>query len=168
MYPRERDKTWIVLADSSRARIYLADHDLSRARLIRELDHPESRIKESDLTTGMKGSTGPRQRGAGGSAVRGHLFGHRPSTDPQTGPHQVELEKFAREIAQELEHGRVQGAYEEIVLAAPPQFLGLVRRFLKVDVERLVRTRIPKNLVRTEERDVAERIRDEVLETGRG
>lgn len=166
MYPRERDKTWIVLADSSRARIYLADHDLSRARLIRELDHPESRIKESDLTTGMKGSIGPRQRGAG-PGHRGNLFGHRPSTDPQTGAHQVELEKFARDIAQELEHGRVQGAYEELVLAAPPQFLGLIRQALKVDVERKVRARIPKNLVRTEERDVAARLRDEVLQTGR-
>lgn len=160
MYPRERDKTWIVLADSSRARIFLADHDLERARLLRELDHPESRLKPSELTTGMKGSTGPREARS--------LHGHRPSTDPQTGPHQVELEKFAREIAQELEHGRVQGAYEELIVAAPPQFLGLIRRYMKVDVERTVRARISKNLVRTEERDVAERIRDEVLQTGRG
>jgi len=165
MYPRERDRTWIVLADSSRARIYLTDHDLNEARLIRELDHPESRIKESELATGMKGSIGPRQRGSGN---RGNLHGHRPSTDPQTGAHQVELEKFAREIAQELEHARVQGACEEIVLAAPPQFLGLIRQFLKVDVERMVRARISKNLVRIEERDVAERIRDELFQAGRG
>lgn len=166
MYPRERDATWIVLADSSRARIFLADKDLEQARLIRELDHPESRIKPSDLTTGARGSTGPRQHGRG-AGHRGHLKGHRPTTDPQTNAHQVEIEKFAREIAQELEHARVQGAYEELIIAAPPQFLGLVRQALKVDVERIVRARIPKNLVRLEERDVAERIRDEVFQMGR-
>ena len=57
---------------------------------------------------------------------------------------------------------------EELIVAAPPQFLGLIRRSMKVDVERTVRARISKNLVRTEERDVAERIRDEVLQTGWG
>lgn len=158
MNPSAPERTWIVLADASRARIHLADKELTHTTLIRELDHPESRVKDSDLVTDSQGRTQPRQRNNPS----------QPNVEPRTYPKAVEMQTFARQLAGELEHGRVQGAFDELIIAAPPQFLGLLRDAMDRNLLATVRVDIPKRLTDLRHDELIPRIQALLLDAGRG
>lgn len=158
MNPSAQDRTWIVLADSSRARIHVADEKLTRSKLMRELEHPESRVKGIDLNATERGRTSSRIRNVGGQ---------RSAMEPHTDPREVEWSNFARELANELEHGRTHNAFDELIIVAPPQFLGQLRDAMTDHLHDMVRADVPKNLTQVEDRDVIERIKSEVYDTGR-
>ena len=51
------EHTWIVVADSSRARILSAQNRVQPPTDIEALAHPEGRMKSQDLTTDRPGRT---------------------------------------------------------------------------------------------------------------
>jgi protein required for attachment to host cells len=53
---------------------------------------------------------------------------------------------FAKEIGRYLEQARTQHRYDELVIVAPPKFLGAVRKELGKEVEKLVVDELPKDL----------------------
>lgn len=123
--------TWIVAADSSRAR-FLQVADRERLEEIDALVNPEGRMHDRELTTDAH----PRFRGASG-----------PASDPQEMPaveHAVEL--FAKRVGDYLDKARTERRYDQLVLIAPPKFLGTLRKELGKDVARLVADELPKDL----------------------
>jgi protein required for attachment to host cells len=53
---------------------------------------------------------------------------------------------FAKQIGRYLEQARQQQRYDELVLIAPPKFLGVLRKELDNEVEKLVADELPKDL----------------------
>jgi len=123
--------TWIVAADSSRARILQV---AGRERLV-ELEsmlNPDGRMDDRELTTGAH----PRFRGTDG-----------PGSDRQeTSAQEHATDLFAKRVGHYLEQARNQHRYDELVLIAPPKFLGAVRKELGKEVEKLVVEELPKDL----------------------
>jgi protein required for attachment to host cells len=123
--------TWIVAADESRARML----QVTGREHLEEVDtllNPEGRMNDRELTTDAH----PRFRGTGG-----------PGSDRQETSaveHQVEL--FAKRVGERLESARQQGRYDQLVLVAPPKFLGALRKELHKEVEKLVAKELPKDL----------------------
>jgi protein required for attachment to host cells len=123
--------TWIVAADSSRARI-LQVAGRQRLAEIEDLVNPEGRLQDRELITDAH----PRFRGTDG-----------PGSDRQEMPaveHTVEL--FAKRVGDYLDKARVAHRFDELVLVAPPKFLGALRKELGKEVGKLVADELPKDL----------------------
>ncbi|MDX1430868.1 MAG: host attachment protein [Gammaproteobacteria bacterium] len=128
--------TWVVVAESSRAKIYEWRRRSEGLDEIRDLVHPQSRQRPSELTSDLPGRSF--------SSVGGSRHAMEPTTDPK----RHEAGSFAAEIAGELDHARATGRFEELVLVAPPRFLGQLRECLSRTTLDAVSREIHKNLTR--------------------
>lgn len=108
---------WVVIADGSAAAIYAADPNLEALDPIANLSHRESRLPARDLVSDDRGRTQSS-------------LGPRSAVEPQQSVHDNELITFAREIADRLRKGFDEHAYESLVIAASPAFLGHLRNVL--------------------------------------
>jgi protein required for attachment to host cells len=123
--------TWIVAADSSRARILQV---AGRGELveIESLLNPDGRMDDRELTTDAH----PRFRGRAG-----------PGSDRQeTSAQEHATELFAKRVGHYLDKARTEHRYDRLVLVAPPKFLGALRKELGKEVEKLVVDELPKEL----------------------
>jgi len=124
--------TWILVADASRAQLFAQDKIGERLSLVREYQHPESRLKAAEIASDRAG----RQESKGNG--RGSMVEH---ADPK----KYEAERFAIELAHALEHGRAAGSYQQLILVAPAHFIGLLHEHLSVHTHALVGTNIEKD-----------------------
>jgi len=136
------DSTWVMVANSSRARLFERRAAGSDLALVREFEHPESRAKGGDLVSDRPGHTATDQ-------------GRRTALDPDTEPKRIAQEQFARELGHALEQGRVQNRYGGVVLVASAPFLGILRAQLPEGVRAQVREAIDKDYTALAERELA-------------
>jgi protein required for attachment to host cells len=134
--------TWVVTADSSRARFFTVENRRGPLREIEVLVHPEGRLHEQDLTTDFPG----RAFDSGGEGR--HAMGQSVS------PKEHEIIAFAKQIADYLEKARVEGKCDKLFLMAPPRVLGLLRQNLSETTAALVAQEIGKNLVQQSTEDI--------------
>src|SRR5579871_5043532 len=99
--------TWVINTDSNTCRIYDYSKKPGHLTLIKEIQHPENRLRDIDLTTDK-----PGHYRTDGSA-------HGSYSQPSD-PKEVKIEDFSREIAKELDHGRNTNAYKKLIVIAPP------------------------------------------------
>jgi protein required for attachment to host cells len=125
--------TWIVVAESSRARILEARSAKDPLTEVAALDHPEARMRELELVSDQPGSRhatrGPKRHGV---------------SDPASMKEEHAL-KFARQVAERLESDRVENRYDRLILAAPPKFLGMLRGELAAGTNAVVVQEYHKN-----------------------
>lgn len=134
-------KCLVVAANASRARVFESS-GVGKLLVEREdLAHPESRLHARDLTSDLPGRAFD-SRGEG-----------RHAMEPATDPKRVEAESFARDIAARVDAARTQDDFVELVLVAPPRFLGLLRDSLSHPSRQMVICEVAKDLVsKTRER----------------
>ncbi|MBU8898743.1 host attachment protein [Corallococcus sp. H22C18031201] len=117
---------WILVANASRARLFATDAKGSEDwRLIDEFQHEESRAKTEEL---LNQPDNPNA---------GTLHGPPPENEPN-GRRELEHARFARELSTYLDRGHDRHAFDKLVIAAPPEFLGRVRRLLSTRVRQRV------------------------------
>ena len=63
---------------------------------------------------------------------------------------------FAREVGRYLDQARNEHRYDQLVLVAPPKFLGALRKELHKEVEKLVVDELPKDLAWFNARQIEE------------
>jgi len=133
--------TWLLVANASKARLY----SLCKARLLQsanskdltleqECKHDESRKKGMDLITDKLGSHGH------GTFVE--------ATDPK----HHEAERFAIELNEKLDVARKEHQYRELIIAAPPAFLGILKKHMPHDINKLIFKTIEKDYTFHDER----------------
>lgn len=127
--------TWILVAESSRAKLFSSVDRSEPPTEIKAFAHPEGRLPERELVSDTSGFDG----GSVGQAH--HLMQKKVSA------RDVEAEKFARELAGHLDDARVHRRFDRLVLMAPPNFLGRLRNCLDKEVTSMVTKEIDKNLV---------------------
>ena len=138
-------KSWILLCDSSRARLFTSNAHGAFIEL-RAFAHPGSRAHVQDMVSDRPG------RRSDGSP------GHRSGVSPELEPKEVEAMKFACGLATELKRGLDRHAYDELVLAAPPHFLGLMRQCLDAQVASRVAATFDKDFTTLPLREIEQRI----------
>lgn len=126
-------KTWVVVADSARARIFRREARWQALHEHSDLAHPESRLHDGDLKTGGRGE---QHESTNRSAH---------SSDPSVNPSEKQAEDFARDVAHTLHSGRNRGDFEKLVLVAPPSFLGRLRLKLDHSTTQCVTQEVDKN-----------------------
>lgn len=128
-----------MIADASRAAIFVP-HVIDRElETVREFSHPLSRARNSDLLT---------DRSSQVQHARSSQFA--PAMTALTEPKMVEAEKFARTLADELKHASERHEFDRIALLAPPHFLGLLRQALDEQVARKLAASVPADLTTIE------------------
>ena len=127
--------TWVLVAESSRAKFYTARNRSAPITEIEALAHPEGRLHEGDLVSDSAGSDG-------GSVGQG-----RHIMNDQTSAKEQEACGFAKDLASRLDSARNRGEFSKLVLVAPPSFLGLLRDNLSKEVMAMVSNQVHKNLV---------------------
>ena len=116
---------WILISDASRARLYSVASEHRPMTLEKEFEHAASRAREHDLVTDKPGRTN-QSMGSGGHL--GH--GSRSSMEPGTSAKAMEHDRFARSLADELNTEFSRNRFARLVVAANPEFLGLLREHL--------------------------------------
>jgi len=126
---------WIVVADSAKARILTADKSCCGLCEKVILEHPESRLREHDLTSDQPG------RAIDSVGQGGHAMGK--SVDPK----KQEVIAFSKTVADYLEAGRNDHSFGKLYVIAPPTFLGYLRDQFSAPLAKAIAASIDKNLV---------------------
>jgi len=135
--------TWIIAADSSRARILqVTDREKALAE-IDDLLNPEGRVDDRQLTTDAHA----RFHGGGGGSAPG-------SDREETSAAEHATELFAKRVGDYLDKARTAHKYDRLHLVAPPRFLGQLRKELGKEVQKLVTDELPKDLSWLNARDI--------------
>lgn len=132
--------TWIMVANASQAKLFANHGPKKGLRLLKEFMHPESREKTSNLVSDRSGANSGPGHGA-----------FIQATDPK----HHEAERFAQEVARELDDGRVKNAYDRLILVASAPFMGLVNNCLPGQVRSKVSESIDKDYTRLPMKDLA-------------
>jgi protein required for attachment to host cells len=139
-------RTWVLVGDGSRARLFHVGPGRDW-ELIRELEHPQTRAKARDLVTDRQGRV---KQSA--SPMRSAMQLTKPL-------HAIEAEHFAHSVAKVLVSGLADNGYDQLVLVAPPHFLGLLRATIPSNVAKRVEQTLDKDYTALKPDELAERIR---------
>jgi hypothetical protein len=143
--------TWIVTGDAARARI-LQVTGRNRIEEIERFDNPQGRMHDRELSSDGH----PRFNGHGGVGKPGSGTTGGPGNDrEEMSRAEIEAGKFSKEIGRYLDQARIKNRYDRLYLVAPPRFLGMVRKELGKEVQKLVRD------------DLDEALREAVRDSGR-
>ena len=130
--------TWVLIADSSRARLFCVDRVLAPLREIQGFVNPEGRAKNRDLVSDRQGRSP----------------GNGPNMDYEVTPKRQQAIIFAKEISAHLKHGRIGGLFGRLYIAAAPSFLGLLRGKLDARTADLVVETVNKDLTQLEPKQI--------------
>ena len=126
--------TWVVVADSARARIFEAETPLAPLQEINVLVNPDARLSDQDLVADKEGKIHDRH-GAG-----------RHSLEPPTDAKEQENIVFTKRIAAQLETALNRNAFGRLILVASPAVLGRLRKALDGKTAKAVVFELDKNL----------------------
>lgn len=140
-------KTWILAAESSRAIIYSVESRIKPLKELESFAHPEGRELEQDMTSDRPGR-----------AFDTTGLGGRHSMGKEIDPKRHEAQVFAKRLADRLDQGRTQGDFDQLMLVAPPAFLGLLRESLNDQTLKLVSQSLDKNLLQAGEQSIRDNL----------
>lgn len=140
---------WVVVADESNARLFSSDKIRVELNEIEALINPNARLYKRELDAAPPG----RSFDSGGPG--------RHAIEPRNNTREERARRFARDVADQLEAGLRNGRYQRLIMIAPPDFLGLLRRQLPDDVLSRVELDLTKDLVREKSEVILKHIADE-------
>lgn len=125
--------TWVLVADRSRARLFTVT-DTTDLVEIESMLNLEARAPARELVNDELPSTH-------------ESFGLRRSRiEPHTTLKEKIAHRFAREIREVLERGRVEHRYERLIIAAPAKFLGVLNECFSKPLRECIVLELNRNL----------------------
>lgn len=134
---------WVVSADSNTCRIYHYQKQPTELTIIKEIVHPENKLKDSEITSDRPGHY------QSGQTAHGTYF---PHSDPKV----VKIDTFSRQIADELDDARKKQKFDKLILIAAPHMNGLLLQHLNKNVKHLISHNIQKDLLHLPHLDLLE------------
>ncbi len=136
---------WILVVDASRAFFYVFSKKDLDFPLIKHIDHPQSRLKDTAL---IADKPGHYQKG---------------TYEPHTHAHALEIERFIKQLCQELEQGRVSYAYTAVAIVAEPRVYGLIYQLASQQVQKMIRLHLAKDYAHLSEQNLRIKIRQNLV-----
>ncbi len=140
--------SWILAADSAYAKILRADNRVGPLEPIEELEHPESRMKNSELNSDQPGR-------AFDSAGQG-----RHAMENEVDAKKEESIRFAKHLAEKLRQAAIDKAFDKLYILAAPAFLGELRDCMAGSVKSLVAGEIAKDVVKQTPEEIRKKLPD--------
>jgi protein required for attachment to host cells len=135
------NKTWILVAHRSGARLF---ENVGRGKglsLVEEIPHPEGRLKDGQINADKPGRAFD-------------TFSRRHSVSQEKGPSDQVTSMFAKRLGDMLDKARTQNRFTKLVLVADPHLLGELRAALNNQTTVLVTATLNKDLANVESRDL--------------
>jgi protein required for attachment to host cells len=144
-------RNWIVVANAARARVLEQTDQLSEFTELADLVHPQSRQTAVDMA---------REHGGGRPGhVQGMVAGQgSASFSPHTDPREREHERFAREVAAQVNRGVAAGHCAGITLVASDPFLGELKAHLSVPARKLLLRTVASDYTGLSHHELAQRL----------
>lgn len=139
-------KTWVLVADAGRARVFEKSDQRPDLVLVEGLDLHHPIPKTSDMVRDSL----PRTFDSVGPG--------RHAITPKSDPHRAEKKDFAKTLAQILEKGRAAAAYEHLIIVAPPQMMGDLHGCLPDSVKGSLKGELLLDLTRASISEIARRL----------
>ena len=133
--------TCIVVADTTRARIFMTQSSNDTLNEIEGLVHPESRLHANQLGSDEPGISYDRS----GSS---HGLGQETDLKKQ------EAIRFAREVTDKITEVHRRNHYNKLYIIAAPAFLGLLRQTIPDTTKQLIAGEVNKNLIQLPPDDI--------------
>jgi len=140
-------RTWVVVANSGAARVFVVPGPGEPMRELEAFAHPEARLAERALTSDLPGSV------SGGR-------GEHHALQSRVGPKEHEAISFAKFVADRIERARTGHEFDRLVLVAAPSFLGRLRAALGTDARRLVDGELDVDIVKLKPEEIRKRLPD--------
>lgn len=157
--------TWVVAADSNRARIFEMDA-AGGLREIEDMFNPEGRQQMHEQVSDREGdfAQGGPARGAGsmsgapGTSIGG-ARGQGSTGEPQETWREHDINMFSKQLVRYLDQARNEHRFDKLRVIAAPKFLGLMRQNMGKEVQKMVEEEIPKEIAALDSKDVAQYVR---------
>lgn len=146
--------TWILVADRARARLFSLHPETKALEEVEDFINSEGRARARELQSDRPQSSHDR-------------FGDScHAIEPHTSAEDKSAELFARQLVRILERGRNEHRYRDLVLIAPPRFLGALNATVDVQVRACVVSEIAKEMTQADARTVLAELPESVLRRG--
>lgn len=129
--------TWIMVADGVRARLFVNRGVGKGIEPVLEQEFVGTNLPTREIGTDQPGRTFD-------SAGLGERHAMEPPTDPQ----RYEKRMFAHEMAERLDKARKAGAFDRLVVVAPPEALGDLRAEFGKPLQDMVAAEMNKDLTK--------------------
>ena len=133
----------ILIADQAEADFYDATSAEALPTFAGGIGDPAAHLHDRDFNSDRPGRVFDHASAARGR--RGATAHH--ATNAERSPRKHEAEVFARRVAKLLEEAHREGAFDRLVVIAPPAFLGKLREALPEPLRAITAAEVPKNLV---------------------
>lgn len=140
--------TWVIAADSSRARIFEMDTSNEKLREIEDMINPEGRQDGREVQSDAEGQN------FSGRGLQ------RNTSQPQQTPIEHDVELFSKEVSRYIDKACDDKRFDSLCVIAPPKFLGLMRDNLGEQARKAVTEEIPKDIAWFEGRDIEQYVRE--------
>ncbi len=140
--------SWVLAADSSQAKILRADNRVGPLVAIEELEHPESRKRDTELYSDEPGR-------AFDSAGHG-----RHAMENEVDAKKEESIRFAKSLCEKLRQAANDKAFDKLYILAAPAFLGELRDCLDDHVKSLVAGEVAKDVVKQSPEEIRKKLPD--------
>jgi protein required for attachment to host cells len=147
-HSKKHVKKWYLLANRISAVIY-EDIPHETFKFVERMKNPSGHLTEGQMDSDRPG-TG--YSSAGGGTIHHGL-------DRTFHHHEQNAKRFARAIAKHLLHSKRSNQYQELILAAEPHFLGLLRLELASEVQSLVTFEVPREYLEGSDAEMQAAIR---------
>lgn len=135
---------WILVADRARARLFSLSEAAPCMIEIEDFVNPAARTPSHE----REHAPPPR--------VHDRVGEGRHAIEAHTSPREKATSQFAAMLGSHLKHAHDEQRYRDLVLVAPPRFLGALNAALGVRLGETVLLRVSKNLTRSPEKEIRE------------
>lgn len=139
---------WLLVACATDARIFQRERGSPMVQ-VASFSHPEGRLRARELGDDRPGRE-RADRAFGGMAYA-----------PRQDAHHREHLRFARELAEQLEHGAREHAYGSLLVLAGSPFLGEIHKAMGEHARRLLKASLPLNLCHLGQDEIERRVQRE-------
>ncbi len=140
--------TWILIADRTRAEVlHVLPDGLGPYPTLQSFIHAEGRLLPQERESDSAG----RVQLAGGS---------RSAVEPHEDRWRVEAQRFAHQIVADLDRARHDRRFDQLIVIAPPPFLGVLRATMPDVLHRCVVHEEGGNLLQLSEVELQKRLQD--------
>lgn len=136
--------TWILVADSARARLFSLSAGATSLEEIGDFINAAARTPGHELEHAQP------------ARVHDRFGSNRHAIDARTPPRTKAAAQFAEVLKAALERGQAELRFHDLVLVAPPRFLGVLNSTLGPRLCERVLLRVAKNLTRRPASEIAE------------
>jgi protein required for attachment to host cells len=136
-------KTWVLIADASRARVLESEGKGEGLRRVAGMEFENELPPTHELVDDRQ----PRSYESVGSA--------RHAVSGRTDPRRKEKRRFVEFVSGQVEDALDLHAFDRLVLVAPPQVLGDFRDVVSTSISNLIVAEFAKDLTKTPDNEIA-------------